>query len=113
MIAGTQHLGATGLATAPAPLPRFVTSAPVDVLATLPRADRVELSSDVMPPDLHDAIDSAAERAIELAAQNRELHFARHDHSGRIVVQVRDLDGNVIRTIPHAHALDVMAGAEL
>jgi flagellar protein FlaG len=50
--------------------------------------------------------------AEELHSQQRELHF-EPTSSGRVIVQVRDLDGNVIRTIPPWHALNVMAGAAL
>ena len=30
-----------------------------------------------------------------------------------MVIEVRDLDGNVIKTIPPSKALDIMSGAEL
>jgi uncharacterized FlaG/YvyC family protein len=36
-----------------------------------------------------------------------------NDDSGRVIVQVRDLDGRVIRTIPPAEALDIMSGKPL
>jgi flagellar protein FlaG len=62
------------------------------------------------PPEVMDEIASARDRAAELVASNRELHFSTDDASGRVIVQVRDLDGNVIRTIPPSHALHVMAG---
>jgi hypothetical protein len=62
------------------------------------------------PPDVLDAIAAAAARARELAEANRELHFRRDEASGRIIVEVRDFDGNVVRTIPPSKALDVMAG---
>lgn len=55
---------------------------------------------------------TAAEAADKLHAQARELHFETVGN-GRVVVQVRDLDGNVIRTIPAVKALDVAAGAPL
>ena len=51
----------------------------------------------------------ASKVADTLRAQQRELHFETVG-SGRVVVEVRDLDGNVIRTIPPAGALDVAAG---
>ena len=54
-----------------------------------------------------------AERAAELPPQNRELHFGKDEATGRVIVQVRDLDGEVLRTIPPSSALDVMAGAAL
>ena len=37
---------------------------------------------------------------------NRELHFETDEETGRVIIQVRDLEGNVIRTIPPSDALD-------
>ena len=76
--------------------------------------DTVQLSLPPYPPrEVLDEVDAAAERVDELAAMNRELHFSTDAETGRVIVEVRDLDGNVIRTIPPSHALDVMAGAGL
>jgi FlaG protein len=58
-------------------------------------------------------VDRAAEVVAQLHASNRELHFSKDDETGRVVIQVRDLDGNVLKTIPPSHALDVMSGAAL
>jgi flagellar protein FlaG len=58
-------------------------------------------------------VDKAAERVQELQAQNRELHFSRDEVTNRVVIEVRDLDGNVIRTIPPSKALDILSGADL
>jgi len=78
------------------------------------RVDTAELSFPAFPPEeVRDAIGAAADRADELAAADRELHFSVDDDSGRVVIQVRDLDGHVIRTIPPSEALEVMAGASL
>ena len=63
------------------------------------------------PVEVRDAIGAAAARAAELRSENRELHFHKDESSGRVIVQVRDLAGNVIRTIPPSRALDIMAGA--
>ncbi|MDP9385084.1 MAG: flagellar protein FlaG [Actinomycetota bacterium] len=84
----------------------------MDPAAKAPSGDRVELSS-TPPPDALAEVDRAFERVSELAAQNRELHFSRDEASGRIIVQVRDMEGHVLRTIPNSEALHVMAGAEL
>jgi hypothetical protein len=62
---------------------------------------------------VRDQVGIAAQRVDELAAQNRELHFSQDKHSGRVVIEVRDLEGKVVRTIPPSHALDVMSGAAL
>ena len=58
-------------------------------------------------------VDRAAEIVEQLHASNRELHFSKDEETGRVVIQVRDLDGNVLKTIPPSHALDVMSGAAL
>ena len=69
--------------------------------------DSAELSLPASPPtEVLDAIGAAAERAAELRSENRELHFRKDEASGRVIVQVRDLAGNVIRTIPPSSALD-------
>jgi flagellar protein FlaG len=65
------------------------------------------------PPDALREVDRAAARADELWRAHRELHFAMDDDSGRVIVQVRDLEGRVIRTIPPSEALDIMSGKSL
>jgi FlaG protein len=97
----------------PAAAPRRSAAAAAPV-ATAPRVDTVELSLPASPPpEVLDEVDAAAERAEALAAANRELHFRIDDESGRVVVEVRDFDGNVIRTIPPSEALEIMAGASI
>ncbi len=67
------------------------------------------------PADVQDAVDAAARVARELRAQGRELHFvpASESKDGKTRVEVRDLDGNVLRTIPPSQALDVATGSPL
>jgi flagellar protein FlaG len=80
------------------------------------QAQRAAASSHIPatpPPDVVVEVHRAAARAQELHEANRELHFSKDAKSGRIVVQVRDLSGNVLRTIPPSSALDVMSGAGL
>jgi len=64
------------------------------------------------PPDLRAEMAAAAQRADELREQGRELHFEIDDR-GRVIIEVRDLEGNVIRSIPPSRMLDVVAGAPL
>lgn len=90
-----------------------VRPAAVEATSAGPRSDvdRAGVGVPASPPvDMLDAIAAAAARARELAADNRELHFRADELSGRIIVEVRDLVGNVIRTIPPSKALDVMTG---
>jgi uncharacterized FlaG/YvyC family protein len=63
------------------------------------------------PAEVRAQVEAAARRAEELAANNRELHFAKDAETGRIVIEVRQLDGRVVRTIPPSHALALMTGA--
>jgi FlaG protein len=65
------------------------------------------------PPDVLREVQAAGRRAAELAVQQRELHFEKDPASGRVMVQVRDLDGNVLRTIPPSKALQVASGDTL
>jgi hypothetical protein len=92
---------------------------PADFAATLvnvgvPKGDVAVISLPPSPPpELLDDVAAARDRAAELAANNRELHFSTDQDTGRVIVQVRDLEGNVIRTIPPSHALEVMSGGAL
>jgi FlaG protein len=70
----------------------------------------------IPPAPTHEAramVDRAAQVVDDLYKSNRELHFSIDKSTNRVVIEVRDLDGNVLKTIPPAKALDVMAGAEL
>ena len=88
---------------APPERPRLevVEGATVDTLPSRPPAEVLE------------EMDAASRRYDELRAQQRVLHFTHDPHQNRVVVEVRDLDGNVLRTIPPSKALDVIAGGPL
>jgi FlaG protein len=60
------------------------------------------------PPEVLERVHEAAERALAMAAENRELHFRKDPGVSRVIVEVRDLQGNVIRTIPPSRALELM-----
>jgi hypothetical protein len=64
------------------------------------------------PPSVLEDMHAAGRVADELRAQNREIHFDAPE-GGRVVVQIRDLGGNVISTIPPAKALEIAAGGPL
>jgi hypothetical protein len=64
-------------------------------------------------PEARAMVDKAAEVVQELHDHNRELHFSRDERTNRMVIEVRDLEGNVLKTIPPAKAMDIMSGAEL
>ncbi len=60
------------------------------------------------PPDVLERVHEAAARAAELARHNRELHFEKDPGSNRVIVEVRDLQGQLIRTIPPSSALEAL-----
>ena len=60
------------------------------------------------PPEVLDEM-LAAQRAVqELYERGRELHFEMAD--GRLRIELRDLDGNVLKTIPGSTALEIASG---
>jgi flagellar protein FlaG len=65
------------------------------------------------PEDVLKQIDDAAARVDELHRAHRELHFEVDEHTGRVSIQVRDLEGHVIRNVPPSEALDIAAGQGL
>jgi uncharacterized FlaG/YvyC family protein len=84
----------------------------VDFSAALDTAVNVSTLPASPPPAVLEDMQAAARVAEQLHAQQRELHFEATGN-GRVIVQVRDLDGNVIRTIPPARALEVASGDPL
>jgi hypothetical protein len=72
---------------------------------------------DAIPPaptkEAREMVDRAAQVVEDLYKSNRELSFSIDKSTNRVVIEVRDLEGNVLKTIPPAKALDVMSGAAL
>ena len=95
-----------------APAPRSEPAQAAGFSAQLDAAVNVSTLPASPPPSVLEDMHEAARVAEQLRAQKRELHFETTEN-GRVIVQVRDLDGNVIRTIPAGKALDVAAGAPL
>jgi flagellar protein FlaG len=101
--------------SAPPAAPKRAAGDPAGAQFALPRVDSAEIGGVPAepPPDALREVDRAAARADELWRDQRELHFAMDEDSGRVIVQVRDLEGRVIRTIPPSEALDVLSGRPL
>jgi flagellar protein FlaG len=86
------------------PAPRRLEAVPGATVDTMPSRPPAEVLREM---------EAASQRWDELQSQHRELHFTHDPQQNRVVVEVRDLDGNVLRTIPPSKALDVIAGAPL
>ena len=101
------HLATSALGRAVQPVPpqpRPVASVEDAIVGDIPPAPTAEARA---------MVDRAAERVEELYAQDRQLHFKREEGSNRVIIEVRDLEGNLIKTIPPSKALDVLSGGEL
>lgn len=61
------------------------------------------------PPEVSAEVQSAAHAAARLHELGRELRFA-HGDDGRLRVELRDHDGNVLRQVPTAEIFDFAAG---
>jgi flagellar protein FlaG len=96
----------------PAPAPRAPAPQSANFEKTLEAAVTVNTVPASPPVSVLEEMNAAARVAEELRAQARELHFEPTE-SGRVVIQVRDLEGNVLRTIPPSEALDIAAGAPI
>jgi flagellar protein FlaG len=81
------------------------------VASSPPGAKTFSVDTTVIPEPVSNGIADAAQRYEDLRAQGRELHF-RVGHTGAIVVDVCDLEGNVIRTVPPETALDIIGGQQ-
>jgi len=103
-------IGAVGFSAAPERAPRSRAAAPEDSV-TLTHGDL----PDSPPPEVLDAMSTAGRVARELHDSGRELRFTppAPGEDGRVTIQLRDLDGNVLRTIPPSELLDVATGAPL
>jgi flagellar protein FlaG len=92
--------------------PRGAAAPQADFGASLDAAVNVSTLPASPPPAVLEDVHAAARVYQELRSQQRELHFEVNPGGG-VAVQVRDLDGNVIRTIPARQALEVASGAPL
>jgi len=61
-------------------------------------------------PEARELVAKAADVVQKLHASNRELHFSTDETTNRVIIEVKDLDGNVLKTIPPKHALDFLTG---
>ncbi len=62
------------------------------------------------PPEVSAEVQAAARAADRLHQLGRQLRFERDTDSGRIVIEVRDLDGNVLRRVPPTEVFDFASG---
>ena len=62
------------------------------------------------PESVWREVDEAARVWEDLHAQGRELHFELDDQSGRLTIEMRDLDGNAVSAVSPSEALAIASG---
>jgi hypothetical protein len=104
-IGRSEHAPPPGRTEAPRPAgseAAFVRSnAPVEPIPSSP------------PTEVWREMQEAGRRVAELRARDRELHFSKNPDTGRVMVEVRDGNGALIRVIPPSEALAVASGASV
>ncbi|HTP19672.1 MAG TPA: hypothetical protein VMJ65_08715 [Solirubrobacteraceae bacterium] len=66
------------------------------------------------PPDeVHDAIGVANQAYHNLKAAGSELRFKVNEATGKLSVEVHDVHGNLLFTVPASTVLDVASGSSL
>jgi FlaG protein len=65
--------------------------------------------TNVMPAEARRAVDQTTAGTDALLAAQRQLHFEVNKDTGRMEIELRDLEGNVLRRIPPGEALDFLA----
>ncbi len=68
---------------------------------------------DSPPPEVVDAMATAATAHDRLAEADRGLSFKIDDATGKVTVTVHDAEGNVLFTVPGSKALEIASGGSL
>jgi hypothetical protein len=106
-------IGSVGRTPASAPSQTARSSAPAPTRA--PESDTVTVDTIPAspPPEVHDAIGVANQAYHNLQAEGTELRFKINEATGKLTVEVHDVHGNLMFTVPSSTALDVASGQPL
>ena len=86
------------------------TPAAVSFADALGGAVRADTLPSAPPAEALRDVEAAARRYDWLRENGRELRFTIDHESGRVRIEVRDLEGRLLREIPPSQALDAIAG---
>jgi flagellar protein FlaG len=82
-----------------------------------PSSDREPIDNETIPaappPEVHDAVAAAASAPTRLQEDGRAMSFRIDDATGKVIVEIHDLQGNVLFTVPPSKALDIASGGTL
>ena len=107
-------IGSVGRTPASAPAQSSRSSAPAPVQAAH-SADTVTVDTIPAspPPEVHEAMGVANQAYHSLKASGSELRFKIHEATGKLSVEVHDVHGNLLFTVPASTVLDVASGQPL
>jgi hypothetical protein len=107
-------IDSVGRTPAAAPAQRSRSSAPAPVQAAH-AADDVTVDTIPVspPPEVQEAIAVAAQAYDNLKASGSELRFKIDEATGKLTVEVHDVHGNLMFTVPASTVLDVADGQPL
>jgi hypothetical protein len=107
-------IGSVGHTPAAAPSQTPRSSAPAPAQAAHP-TDTVTVDTipATPPPEVHDAMGVAHHAYHNLKAQGSELRFKINEQTGKLTVEVHDVHGNLMFTVPASTVLDVASGQPL
>jgi hypothetical protein len=82
-------------------------------LAARKRMFASEASSDTPPAEVLEEIAAAGRTSEELRASGRLVCFAQDEQSGRVTIELRGHEGNMLRELSIAETLDIATGKPL
>jgi hypothetical protein len=107
-------IGSVGRTPAPTSTQRARSSAPAPAQASEAGATvTVDTIPASPPPEVQDAIGVANQAYHNLQANGNELRFKVNEATGKLSVEVHDVHGNLLFTVPASTALDVASGQPL
>jgi hypothetical protein len=107
-------IGSVGRTPATAPSQTARSSAPAPAQAAH-ATDTVTVDTipAAPPEEVHDAIGVANQAYHNLKAEGSEMRFKINEATGKLTVEVHDVHGNLMFTVPASTVLDVAGGQPL
>lgn len=106
-------IGSVGRTPATTPAQTARSSAPTGQAAHASDPVTVDTIPASPPPEVHDAMGVANQAYQNLKAQGNELRFKINEATGKLTVEVHDVHGNLLFTVPASTALNVASGQPL
>jgi uncharacterized FlaG/YvyC family protein len=96
--------------TAPAATNKTQNTAPSHAAQDSVTVDTIPSSP---PPEVYEAMGVAAQSYDKLQAAGQEMRFKVNQGTGKLVIEIHDLHGELLFQVPASKALDVASGGSL